>query len=152
MSVVEQDLAVPELRIRPLAEADLPSVVAIESASYPYPWTEGIFRDCLRVGYICRAVQIGYALVGYGILSVGAGEAHVLNLCVTGDFRCRGVGARLLRHLLQVAVSTVPARHSLRCDPQTRRPCACTNPAVSCRWACGVATTRRRLGARTRWF
>jgi ribosomal-protein-alanine N-acetyltransferase len=38
--------------------------------------------------------------VGHGILSIGAGEAHVLNVCVRPEYRCRGVGRRLLDHLL----------------------------------------------------
>ena len=42
-------LGMPELTIRSMREADLPEVVRIERASYAFPWTEGIFRDCLRV-------------------------------------------------------------------------------------------------------
>ena len=37
--------------IRPMTEADVSAVVALERASYQFPWSEGIFRDCLRVGY-----------------------------------------------------------------------------------------------------
>jgi len=90
-------------------ESDLPAVVRIEHSSYAFPWTEGIFRDCLRVNYICRVVESAAAVVGYGIISVGAAEAHVLNICVAAEHRCRGVGRRLLTHLLQAA-----ARHGAR--------------------------------------
>ncbi|MGB6603518.1 MAG: ribosomal protein S18-alanine N-acetyltransferase, partial [Steroidobacteraceae bacterium] len=79
-------------------------VVAIERASYQFPWSEGIFRDCLRVGYTCRVVTLGRQLAGYGVMSLGAGEAHVLNLCVAAGQRCRGVGKRLLRSLLDRAL------------------------------------------------
>ncbi|HTW75189.1 MAG TPA: ribosomal protein S18-alanine N-acetyltransferase [Steroidobacteraceae bacterium] len=104
MAVAQQDAigAAPE-SIRNMQEADLPAVVRIEHASYAFPWTEGIFRDCLRVNYVCRVVESGAELIGYGIISVGAGEAHVLNICVAEEQRCRGVGRRLLTHLLQVA-------------------------------------------------
>ena len=37
------------------------------------------------------------------ILSVAAGEAHLLNLCVAEAYRCRGIGRRLLAHLLLAA-------------------------------------------------
>ena len=105
MSVAKQDAVdVPQVTIRSMQEADLPAIVHIEQASYAFPWTEGIFRDCLRVRYVCRVVESGASVVGYGILSVGAGEAHVLNICVSGAYRCRGIGRRLLNHLLQVAV------------------------------------------------
>jgi ribosomal-protein-alanine N-acetyltransferase len=55
-----------------------------------------VFRDCLRAGYICRVAEIDHRLVGYGILSVGAGEAHILNVCVRAEYRCRGLGRRLV--------------------------------------------------------
>lgn len=92
---------VPEIVIRPMSEADLPAVVAVEQASYHFPWSEGVFRDCLRVGYTCRVVELAGEIIGHAILSLGAGEAHVLNLCVREQFRCRGVGRRLLEHLLE---------------------------------------------------
>lgn len=95
----------PELSFRGAREADVPEILRIERLSYIFPWTEGIFRDCLRVNYTCRVAQIGAAVAGYGIMSVAAGEAHLLNVCVGEDFRCRGVGRRLLAHLLQVAAS-----------------------------------------------
>src|SRR5664279_699268 len=104
MAVVRQDaIGLPEVTIRSMHEADIAQVVRIERASYAFPWTEGIFRDCLRVNYACRVAEIGVVTVGYGILSVAAGEAHLLNLCVADAYRCRGIGRRLLAHLLLAA-------------------------------------------------
>ncbi len=104
MAVIKQDaLESREIAIRSMHETDLPAVVGIEQASYTFPWTEGIFRDCLRVNYVCRVVEVDGSVAGYGIVSVGAGEAHVLNICIAGEHRCRGLGRRLLTHLLQVA-------------------------------------------------
>lgn len=96
-------VGMPGLTIRDMHEADVAEVVRIERASYTFPWTEGIFRDCLRVKYICRVIEVGATVVGYGIMSVGAGEAHLLNVCVSGAYRCRGIGRRLLQHLLRLA-------------------------------------------------
>jgi ribosomal-protein-alanine N-acetyltransferase len=101
----EQLSALPEVTIRPMADADVSAVVAIELASYRFPWSEGIFRDCLKVGYVCRAVVVYDAVAGYGIVSTGAGEAHILNLCIREDLRCRGIGALLLEDLLQRAAA-----------------------------------------------
>jgi ribosomal-protein-alanine N-acetyltransferase len=95
--------ATAEFLIRPMRGADVGEVVAIEHASYQFPWGEGIFRDCLRVGYICRVVSAERQVIGYGVMSVGAGEAHVLNLCVTEGFRCRGAGKQVLLCLLERA-------------------------------------------------
>jgi ribosomal-protein-alanine N-acetyltransferase len=93
----------PEIQIRAMTEADLSAVVAVERSAYAFPWSEGIFRDCLRVGYTCRVVELAREVIGHGILSVGAGEAHILNICVREEFRCRGVGRRLMDYLLERA-------------------------------------------------
>jgi ribosomal-protein-alanine N-acetyltransferase len=106
MAVARQDaITMPELSFRSARESDVPEIFRIERSSYAFPWTEGIFRDCLRVNYTCRVAEIGVAVAGYGIMSVAAGEAHLLNLCVGEDYRCRGIGRRLLAHLIQVAVN-----------------------------------------------
>jgi [ribosomal protein S18]-alanine N-acetyltransferase len=106
MVVVRQEaLGLPEVTIRNMHEADLPEVVRIERASYAFPWTEGIFRDCLRVSYFCRVIEVGGAIVGHGVMSVGSAEAHLLNVCVEEAHRCRGLGGRLLKHLLRAAAT-----------------------------------------------
>lgn len=87
--------------IRPLAIADLPAVLAIERAAYDFPWSEGIFRDCLRVGYRgFAAVGPDGALKGYALLSVAVGDAHLLNLCVSPLCRRQGVATQLLEQLI----------------------------------------------------
>src|SRR5438094_415032 len=107
----------PEVVIRPMRAADVAEVVDIERSSYQFPWSEGIFRDCLRVGYVCRVVTLSRALLGYGVMSVGAGEAHILNLCVSEAFRCRGVGKRLLGSLIERAAAAGMAAAFLEVRP-----------------------------------
>ena len=101
----EHFAAVPEALIRPMSDADVAAVVAIELASYGFPWSEGIFRDCLKVGYVCRVATLKAVVAGYGIVSTGAGEAHILNLCVREDLRCCGIGSQLLEDLLERAAA-----------------------------------------------
>ena len=103
MSSVKKDVEFASVEIRPMHELDVPVIVAIERAAYQFPWSEGIFRDCLRVGYVCRVVDIGGELAGYGIMSVGAGEAHILNVCIHEEFRCRGLARKVLVYLLERA-------------------------------------------------
>jgi ribosomal-protein-alanine N-acetyltransferase len=106
MAAAREDLRdVPEVHIRPMMEIDLPEVAIIERRSYAFPWSENIFRDCLRVGYTCRALDLAGQIIGYGVMSLGAGEAHVLNVCVRDEFRSRGFGRRLLEHLLERAAA-----------------------------------------------
>jgi ribosomal-protein-alanine N-acetyltransferase len=97
------ELLTPEVVIRAMRGSDVSEVVAIERGSYQFPWSEGIFRDCLRVGYVCRVVTVSRQVMAYGVMSFGAGEAHILNLCVAEGHRCRGVGRQLLGSLIERA-------------------------------------------------
>ena len=47
----------PRAGLRPMREQDLDAVIAIEHSAYPFPWTQGIFRDCLRAGYPAWVLQ-----------------------------------------------------------------------------------------------
>jgi ribosomal-protein-alanine N-acetyltransferase len=88
--------------MRPMRDTDVPAVTRVELMAYPFPWTEGIFLDCLRVGYCCWvAEQIG-EIVGYGVMSVEVGDCHILNLCTHPVVRRRGLGRLLLRRLLAI--------------------------------------------------
>jgi [ribosomal protein S18]-alanine N-acetyltransferase len=89
--------------LRPMREADLGAVMKVELAAYPFPWTDGIFRDCLRVGYCCWVVEDPTGIVGYAVLAAGPGEAHLLNLCVAPWRQGAGLGRRLLDHMVALA-------------------------------------------------
>lgn len=89
--------------LRPMALADLPAVLVVERAAYFSPWAESHFRDSLRHNHECWVVVAGDALLGHGILSAVAHEGELLNLCLAPEAQGRGLGARLLSHLLDRA-------------------------------------------------
>ncbi len=89
--------------IRQMNADDLDRVVEIEQAAYPFPWTRGIFADCIRAGYDCSALQAGSMLIAYIIQSHGAGESHLLNLCVAPHWQGKGFGKLLLNHAIRQA-------------------------------------------------
>lgn len=91
--------------IRPMLEADIPAVLAVEDNSYEFPWSATIFTDCLRVGYCCWVLEAGATLGGYGIMSVAAEESHILNICIAPELRGQGQARRLMLHLLDTASS-----------------------------------------------
>jgi [ribosomal protein S18]-alanine N-acetyltransferase len=93
----------PALRIRPMSEGDLAEILAIDTRAYEFPWTEQIFRDCLRVGYHCRTLEHFGTIQAYGVMSVAADEAHLLNICVRPEAQRQGFGRKMLGHLLDVA-------------------------------------------------
>lgn len=92
-------------QIRQMIEADLEAVTAIERQAYEFPWSRGIFVDCLRVPYVCEVLEEDGLVAGYGIMSVAADEAHLLNLCVHAAARRRGLGGFMLDHLLRRAAA-----------------------------------------------
>ncbi len=91
---------------RPMELGDLADVHTIESEAYEFPWSHGVFKDCLRVGYSCWVLQFSGRIHGYGIMSIAAGEAHILNLCTRPKRQRQGLGEYLLRRLCEVAKST----------------------------------------------
>lgn len=101
MSAVLKD---SPIAVRPLVPADLDEVIAIEQRGYEFPWTRTIFEDCLRVGYCCWLLEWDRIAAGHAVMSVGAGEAHMLNLCIDPSLHRRGLGRRLLEHMLELAV------------------------------------------------
>jgi ribosomal-protein-alanine N-acetyltransferase len=86
-----------------MVHEDLKQTSDIERRSYDFPWSHGVFRDCLLAGYNCIVIERADLVVGYAILSIAAGEAHILNLCVDPKYRHIRYGERLLDEVLQRA-------------------------------------------------
>ncbi|MBL4852517.1 MAG: ribosomal protein S18-alanine N-acetyltransferase [Gammaproteobacteria bacterium] len=89
--------------IRPMQRQDVPAVLAIEQRAYDYPWTKGIFNDCLRVGYYGFVVEREEVIVGYALMNTVSDEAHVLNLCVELELRRQGIARILLEYIIDLA-------------------------------------------------
>ena len=103
MSALASDTAPVPVSLRPMREDDLVAVQAVEERAYEFPWTLGIFRDCLRADYPAWVLEEGGVIIGYVLMSVAAGEAHILNVCVAPEHQGRGLGRKLVRAILHVA-------------------------------------------------
>ncbi len=90
-------------RVRLLQLSDLPRILPLENAAYDFPWSEAIFRDCFSSNYTGLAIELDGAFLGYGMLSVAADEAHVLNVVIDSNQRRRGLGKKLVRRLIDLA-------------------------------------------------
>jgi len=108
-------------QIRVMVHDDISTVSDIERRSYDFPWSHGVFRDCLLAGYHCSVVERVDRVVGYGILSVAAGEAHILNLCVDPMFRALGYGELLLDELLRISEREEVAEIFLEVRPSNEK-------------------------------
>ncbi|SFR73089.1 [SSU ribosomal protein S18P]-alanine acetyltransferase [Marinobacter daqiaonensis] len=96
--------------IRPLTLQDLPEVLDIERQGYARPWTQGVFLDCFRSGYVALGIEQSDRLGGYGILALMYDEAHLLNLCIRPACRGRGLARTLVRELVAQAEQSAMAR------------------------------------------
>jgi ribosomal-protein-alanine N-acetyltransferase len=90
------------LTFRRMTEADLDAVLKIEYAAYSHPWTRGIFLDGLK-SYEIWLMFDGQQQVGHGVINVIIDEAHLLNITVKVENQGRGLGLRLLEHLMSRA-------------------------------------------------
>ena len=110
----------PHTAIRPMQASDLNGVQLVEQASYDYPWSRAVFRDCLLAGYYSLVLEANGKVSGYAIMSIAAAEAHVLNLCVHPDLRQLGYGRRLLNALLFKAEDAKVKQVFLEVRPSNR--------------------------------
>lgn len=94
------------LRIEPMTVADIADVHRIESASFPVPWPDYAFRQELEANRLARylVVRAGDEAIAYAGVWLMVDEAHVTTFAVLPAWRRRGVGARLLLALLEMAV------------------------------------------------
>ncbi|MFO7603210.1 MAG: ribosomal protein S18-alanine N-acetyltransferase [Gammaproteobacteria bacterium] len=88
--------------VRPMFEEDIAAVMAIETEVYEFPWTGGIFNDCLQVGYSCWVYQQDSEVVAYAVMSIAAHEGHILTIVVQPRKQGCGLGTSLLQFLLNI--------------------------------------------------
>jgi [ribosomal protein S18]-alanine N-acetyltransferase len=92
-----------QIEFRPMLATDIEAVMLVEKSAYEFPWTKGIFADCLRVGYDCIIASEADNIIGHAVLSVAADESHILNLTVDREHQGKGIGKQLLQHLIDIA-------------------------------------------------
>lgn len=98
--------------IRPMDEADLPEILAIEQRAHSHPWRPEHFENCLNAGYLALVVEAAEVKpsetssagskspVAYALASAGGGQADLLNLVVAPEMQRRGIARALLLFLL----------------------------------------------------
>lgn len=93
----------PQLSFAPMYVRHVPLIGTMERRNYDFPWSDGIFRDCVKAGYIARLVLLDDEIIGYGVMQIGADEAHILNLCIDKPWQRQGFARVLLDRLIQEA-------------------------------------------------
>jgi len=94
-----------DILLEPLGEEHLGDVLRIERTSFPAPWTETMFRQEVEETWLSRSyvARVDGVIAGYVIAWFLRGEAHILNLAVAPEFQRRGIGRRMLSHIIDLA-------------------------------------------------
>jgi ribosomal-protein-alanine N-acetyltransferase len=108
---------------------DVDAVMLLENEVYQFPWTDRIFKDCIRVGYDCWLALLENRVVAHAVISVAAGESHILNLSVTEDHQGKGIGKQFIQFLLNIAYNKRAQIMMLEVRPSNVRAIKCYNSA-----------------------
>ena len=96
-------MSVAEIQLKSLVPEQIPAVIALEQAVTEFPWTLKMYFDSLAGGYWGGGLWQGSRLVGAAVVSTGAGESHLLNMCVALEHQGQGYGRLLLASACQQA-------------------------------------------------
>lgn len=111
-------------KIREMTVGDVKRICEIEAACFPSPWTEASFINELTTNKLAVYYVVEEAGIVAGYLGVWniLDEGHITNVAVHPDYRGRGYGIALVKHLktaslridvkwltLEVRVSNIPA-------------------------------------------
>ena len=118
-------MTVMQLSYRRMEIDDIDTVIQIETAVYPYPWTENIFKDCIRVGYDCWLALASHTIVAHAVISAAAGEGHILNLSVANNYQRRGIGKQFIEFLVDIARSKQASMIMLEVRPSNTAAINC---------------------------
>ncbi len=110
----------PRISIRPLRRSDLCQVSSIEQTVASDPWSLEMFEsqfDVYAHGRYWLAAQSSGRVIGYGGLTLAAGDAHLLNIGVFPPAQRQGTGRQLLAALLLRAVESGAVNATLEVRP-----------------------------------
>ncbi len=85
-------------------EADLDGLLEIERASFRNPWTREMYESELRnqdTSHVYVLRTDGQTVAGFCSFWLIVDEVHINSLAVRPEFRGRGYGTALLRHILR---------------------------------------------------
>ena len=101
MSTVPTTKAQVRVHIRWMIRRDMPEVLAIEHASFEFPWCEEEFLRVLRQrNCIGMVAEYGERVVGFMIYELHKNKLHVLNFATHPEFRRQGVGRQMVGKLV----------------------------------------------------
>jgi ribosomal-protein-alanine N-acetyltransferase len=101
MSTVPTSHVQARVHIRWMIRRDMPEVLAIEHASFEFPWCEEEFLRVLRQrNCIGMVAELGDRIVGFMIYELHRNKIHVLDFATIPDCRRQGIGRQMVAKLV----------------------------------------------------
>jgi ribosomal-protein-alanine N-acetyltransferase len=101
----------PVFKLRAMRREDIEQVYALETRIFPTPWSLNSYlfeleRNTASEQWVIEtwAEHDEWQIVAYSVCWKLGDELHIANLAVAPDFRNKGLGRRLLAHVLTRAV------------------------------------------------
>ncbi len=89
------------VHVRWMIRRDMSEVLAIESGSFEFPWSEDDFIRCLRQrNCIGMVAEYDERVVGFMIYELHKNQLHILNFSVAPEMRRMGVGYQMAEKLI----------------------------------------------------
>jgi len=85
----------------------LDEVVAIETRSFPTPWTKSSFESHLEhpeFAYYLVALD-NEKVIGYAGLFFGGDQGQITNISISQTYHRQGIGSRLLRSIIEFSIA-----------------------------------------------
>ncbi len=99
------DKPFPKIQIEQMTKDDLKQVMEIEKDSFPDPWHVSFYKRLLHTrkehSYLYVA-RLHNEVIGYVVLYINCGEAHIMNIAVAAEHRRQGVGRTLMLFALNI--------------------------------------------------
>jgi ribosomal-protein-alanine N-acetyltransferase len=119
-----------KIHIRWMIRRDMAEVIAIETESFEFPWSEEDFVRCLRQrNCIGMVAEMDDQVVGFMIYELHKNRLHVLNFAVADRYRRLGIGSQMVaklagklsdqrrnRILLEIRETNLPAQLFFRAN------------------------------------
>src|SRR3569623_3731805 len=87
-------------QIRWMIRRDLAETLEIEAESFEYSWSEEEFIRCLRQrNCIGMVAELDDRVGGFMVYELHKTRLHLLNFCVSREYRRRGIGRKMLQKL-----------------------------------------------------
>lgn len=114
-----------KIEITGMAESDVGEVHEIESKVYSDPWSKQAFMSDLKNDFAWPLVaRFEKKVAGYASLYQAADELQIGNIAVSPDFHQRGIGTKLMEHIIRLAQENQKRLIVLEVRPSNEAACS----------------------------